>query len=314
MNPIVSIIVPVFKVENYLKRCIESIINQSYKNLDIILIDDGSPDNSGLICDSYHKVDSRITVIHKDNGGLSDARNRGLDIAKGKYITFVDSDDFIHCEYVKEMVDKAEKLGCEVVQCDFIKGELDSFPKVKKKNTVKVFDNINIFYGRKLKITAWAKLYNRSLFSSLRFPVGKINEDEFVTYKAVYMATKIVVMSRPLYYYYQSPVSIMRGSNKTVKLDFITAFEERIEFFQNKSEYELVTLSKKEFAIRSMLYYIKYSSVSEDVQKQLMEVFKENVKGVMKSNRISLNEKIILLSFRLCPKISTYIVHNLLHS
>lgn len=314
MNPLVSIIVPIYKVENYLERCINSIINQSYKNLDVILIDDGSPDNCGLICDSYAKQDDRITVIHKENGGLSDARNRGIDIARGQYITFVDSDDFIHCDYVHNMVNVAEEYGCEVVQCEFEKGELDKFSESTRSDSVKVFDNVNIFYGRKLKITAWAKLYEKSIFSSLRFPVGKINEDEFITYKAIYRATKIAVISKPLYYYYQSPVSIMRGKNKIIKLDFISAFEERIKFFQDENEYELVTLSKKEFAIRAMLYYIKYHSVSVEVEKQLITVFKENLKGVLRSNRVSLYEKFVLISFNLSPNISTYMAHKLLRS
>ena len=310
MNPIVSIIVPVYKVENYLERCIESIINQSYRNLDIILIDDGSPDKCGYICDNYAKQDDRITVIHKENGGLSDARNRGIEIAKGQYITFVDSDDFIHYDYVLNMVDTALKLGCDVVQCGFEKGELQSFPKSKKTNSVKVYNNINIFYGRKLKITAWAKLYSKSIFFHIRFPVGKINEDEFITYKAIYGAGKIGIMSKPLYYYYQSPVSIMRGNNKVVKLDFMCAFEQRIQFFQDRNELDLVNVSRKEYAIRAMLYYVKYHSSSPEVKNILITVFRENLKDTLRSGRVSLYEKLILIGFNCCPKISTFFIQK----
>lgn len=312
MEKLVSIIIPIYKVEKYLERCLISILNQSYKNLDVILVDDGSPDNCGVICDEYAKQDNRITVIHKKNGGVSDARNKGIDIAKGQYITFVDPDDFIHYKYVKTMVDAAEKFGCEVVQCEFEKGESDKFSILDEQSRFEIFDNVNIFYGRKLKITPWAKLYIRSIFSSLRFPSGKINEDEFVTYKAIYGASRIVLINTPLYYYYQSPVSIMRGKNKEIKLDFIPAFEERIDYFQDKNECELAALSKKEFAIRAMLYYMKYHPTSVDIEKQLIVIFKDNIKGILRSRRVSLYEKLVLTIFNMSPNISSFIARKFL--
>ena len=173
----ISIIVPVYKVEKQLEICIKSILSQTFSNFELILVDDGSPDNCGNICDEYQKKDNRIKVIHKENGGLSDARNVGLDIASGKYIAFVDSDDIIHPRMYEILFECINKSNSDIVQCKFkkfksldeVKDDLDdyngSFEKYDNKTAIMdMIDNNNI------NVNSWNKLYKSELFETLRFP------------------------------------------------------------------------------------------------------------------------------------------------
>lgn len=309
---LVSIIVPVYNTEKYLPRCIDGILNQSHSNIEIILVNDGSVDNSGSICEAYGVKDMRIQVIHKENGGPSEARNVGIDAASGEYITFIDSDDFVHIDYVKTMLLISEKHNCDVVQCALEIGQNDNFTLRRQSDGVNIFDHVAVFRGRMLKIAPCGKLYKKRLFSFLRFPVGKKFEDEFVTYKAIYFARRIAILQSFLYYYYQSHNSVMRNSNSEVRLDFLDAYEERIAFFEKYNEPELVLLSQKELAIRAMLYYMKYVSYSVDVSSVLLEVCRNNCKKVLMDYRVSLLERILLKIFLLTPTVSTYFAKKIL--
>ena len=202
MSMELSIIVPVYKVEKQLEQCIRSILNQSFTNFELILVDDGSPDKCGEICDEYEKKDKRIKVIHKKNGGLSDARNAGLDIAKGKYIGFVDSDDIIHPEMYERMYNFINKYNVDIVQCKFKK-----FKSIEDINKLSNINNTNIEYytskeaimdmidNNKINVNTWNKLYKRELFENERFPKGKIHEDEFLTYKLIYKSNKVAYIN-----------------------------------------------------------------------------------------------------------------------
>lgn len=305
--PLISVIVPVFNVEDYLVRCIDSILNQIYSNLEIILIDDGSPDKCGMICDYYAGRDGRITVIHSKNEGLSAARNKGIDISKGEYITFIDSDDYVSDGYILKMVQVAEKFQCDVVQCGFVKGESSVFPVISQSTKIEFFDNSSVFFNRKLKVTAWAKLFRSEVLKPFRFPEGKINEDEFFTYKVVYFSKKVVIMDISLYYYFQSPSSIMRGKNKKIRLDFIDAYQERLDLFLRNGEHDLVELTKKELAIRAMLYFIKFKKMNSETRNKLMSTFYSNTKGIIYSDVISIKERLILILFGISPNITSQI-------
>ena len=244
-NILVSVVVPVYNVEKYLSRCIDSISRQSYSNLQIILVDDGSKDNSSVICDEYSKKDTRISVIHKTNGGLSDARNVGIDNAKGDYICFIDSDDFVRETYVEDLLNAILKYNSDIAVCLFEKGNSDKFNDVVENNQQNeiVLNNIgalNKLYDEVLNVNmvvAWNKLYSKNLFYKIRFPVGKIHEDEFTTPKLLFEADKIVVINKKDYYYFQSPNSIMRSEFKINRLDALEAFEERINLFNQTFEY-----------------------------------------------------------------------------
>lgn len=241
MSELISIIVPVYKVEAYLSRCVDSIVAQTYKNLDIILVDDGSPDNSGKICDEYAEKDNRITVIHQANGGLSDARNAGIAVAKGSYLTFLDSDDWVPPEYIDYLYDLLKETGSAISLCNFLKTTTEELPVVIEPEMVTVMKNDAILakyidlgddFHPQL-VMACGKLFEASLFETIRFPVGRLHEDEFTTYKLFHFAPQTVLSKKPLYYYWQREDSIMgeTGFRLQNKLDYMDALAERAAFF-----------------------------------------------------------------------------------
>ena len=222
MSRLVSIIVPVYNVEKYLRKCVESLINQSYKNIEIILVDDGSMDGSGKICDDYrgHK---RVTVIHKKNGGLSDARNAGIKIARGELIVFVDSDDWVERNFVEDLVKIAAEEKADIVICGFL--EEDSGGNViggrhDSRETIKTFGPHEAIEDLLLEKTitnhAWNKLYPTSFFKEIRYPKGSLMEDIGTTYRLLMKAKRIAVTNKPLYHYLQRSTSIL-GKN-SIKL------------------------------------------------------------------------------------------------
>ena len=248
MEQKVSVIVPIYKVEPYLKRAVASILHQTYHNLEIILVDDGSPDQCGRICDDYAKEDNRITVIHKENGGLSDARNAGLDAAHGEYIVFVDSDDFIAEDYVETLMQCLKEYDADVAMCSYAvtaSVELDeSIFKASRDETVEVCDRrelLNNLYDANHKdatyfIVSWNKIYKASLWQDVRFPKGRIHEDEATTYKIYDRAQKGVYLHRPLYGYFTAPSSITRDRFNIKRLQWMDALDERIVYFEDKTE------------------------------------------------------------------------------
>ncbi len=223
----ISVIVPVYKVVKYLDRCVSSIVNQTYKDLEIILVDDGSPDSCGEMCDAWAAKDDRIRVIHKQNGGLSDARNAGLDFASGDYIAFVDSDDYIHTEFLQTLYTNITANDADMAICGFCKVDEQGQSFVsEEKETIeeRLLDNTSAleYLGiGKIKNTAWDKLYKKVLFADVRFPIGKISEDTFVMPRLLYACTSIHITSRELYYYVQNPTSIMHTAVSARSMDFI---------------------------------------------------------------------------------------------
>lgn len=242
-TPLISIIVPIYNVELYLRRCLDSVLNQTYTNLEIILVDDGSPDGCPQICDEYAVKDKRIIVIHKENGGLSAARNAGLDICKGEYISFIDSDDWVSEKYIETLFNISTKENADIAIGEYIstsgnilKEQNSIFTKAfsSKEALFRLFSKNNTTYT-----ISCAKLYKRELFSSLRFPIGKYHEDEFTTYILFYNSKKIVYTSEILYYYYQRAGSIVSTRHPWDVLEFL---EQRYIFFKEKRESDLLPL------------------------------------------------------------------------
>ena len=206
MNELISIIVPIYNVEKYLDRCIKSIINQSYNNLEIILVDDGSPDRCGEMCDEWAKIDKRIIVVHKENGGLSDARNAGIDIAKGNYLSFIDSDDYVHKDFIKVLYELCIKYNSDISMCgafETSKDENCNFNLQQGNECVKYSKTI---LERKDNIycVAWNKLYKKEVFKYIRYPKGKLHEDVAVINKILYYSNKIAITDLRLYFYYSN--------------------------------------------------------------------------------------------------------------
>lgn len=216
MEKLISIVIPIYNVEKYVDRCIQSVINQTYKNIDIILVNDGSPDNCGQICEKWKKIDSRVSVIHKQNGGLSDARNAGIKVARGEFITFIDSDDYVSENYVEYLFNLICKYDADISICSFYELFEDSNKKIYVGgDREKVFNSETaietMLYDKDFYTAAWGKLYKTSYFNDIQYPKGKLYEDLATTYKLLEKAKKIVYGPEHLYCYIQRDGSILNS-------------------------------------------------------------------------------------------------------
>ena len=239
MDSLISVIVPIYKVEKYLSKCVDSVVNQTYKNLEIILVDDGSPDNCPKICDEYAKQDSRIKVIHKENGGLSDARNAGMKIATGEYVAFIDSDDYISDDFIETLYTTMKAENSDIVECDIVKFEDGTPPVIEKENC-----EVNSFLtekGLSLLIAenkfhqhVWNKLYKSEIALKIPFAKGKLNEDEFWTYQIFGQAEKVTKINKSMYFYLQRSGSIMGENFNLRRLDALEAKAERQKYIEEK--------------------------------------------------------------------------------
>jgi len=243
--PLISIIIPVYKVELYLKKCVDSVLAQTYANLEIILVDDGSPDNCGKICDEYAEMDERVRVVHKENGGLSDARNAGLDIMNGEYVAFVDSDDWVMPKYIEDMYENLKEYGADIS----LSGTIYVYENNKKDMILSVNKNKglytqkeaveNLFYQKGIYPSAWAKLYKKELFEKIRYPKGKLNEDSATTYKIFCLCDKISYTNANNYCYLQRTGSIENSAFSPKKMDAIDIVDEMLAWIcENKPEYK----------------------------------------------------------------------------
>lgn len=240
----INVIVPVYKVESYLHRCVDSILAQSYRDFQLILVDDGSPDNSGAICDDYAGRDSRIVVIHQENGGLSAARNAGIDHAfsncNSQWIFFVDSDDFIHPDTLQLLIAACDKHRTDICIAGFARTNGDA-PVVQESALEAVlYDPKEYFIRYNVNaVIACGKLYRKSLFEGIRYPIGKLHEDEFTTHKLLFQCSSVSVISAPLYGYYVNDSGIMGSPWSPRRMDAMDAFKERIVFFEGLGDAEL---------------------------------------------------------------------------
>lgn len=238
MNEIVSVIVPIYGVEDYLRKCVDSIINQTYKNLEIILVDDGGKDKCPEICDEYAGKDSRIKVIHKKNGGLSDARNAGIDIAKGEYLVFIDSDDWVETTMVEHLLDACKKYNVKLAACGRYITDGTVINRTAYEGTEGVYSSeeaLNeILSGKSLDVAAWDKIYARNLFEEIRFPVGENNEDIAVFYKIVDLAGRVAHTGTTEYFYRSRPGSITKLKYSTDARKIIEKNLNSIEKFLDK--------------------------------------------------------------------------------
>lgn len=304
----ISVVVPVYKTEKYLDNCIKSILAQTYSNLEIILVDDGSPDACPQICDSYTNKDPRVKVIHKENGGLSDARNAGIDAASGDYITFVDSDDYIAPQMIQTLLQYAIDKEADISVCNYYK-VFENGEKLYQPKTVqeKVMTNLeameDIFTASNLcEVITWNKLYAAHLFkdTEIRFPVGKIHEDNFTTYKLFYAAEKVVYVDIPLYYYVQRNDSIMGKAFDERRLQIMEAVEQTKAFVD---EYDL-PLSKQAENYEMLMYFnllndmilnhVKY----EAIQKKICRFLLHHQEDYNKNPYVTRKHKIALILLR----------------
>lgn len=269
-RPKISIIVPVYKVEPYLCGCVDSILAQTFTDFELILVDDGSPDNCPMICEEYAKKDSRVRVLHKENGGVSSARNAGVNAARGEYIGFIDSDDLIEPNMFSILTDIAVQYDADVVQCrhnglDSIQGvtHLGGAGRVVDGKTFvrEIFEHKGGDYTN--DVALWSKIYRQELFDGIQFPVGHNFEDERETYKICLKADKIVLISDELYHYVRHENSITTTASAKNMLDKQLALMDRM-FFLTK---QLPDLEEK--SVRAFIAY------SENIMCQLYKIHDE---------------------------------------
>lgn len=284
-NPLISVIVPVYNVEKYLPRCVDSILGQTYANLEIILVDDGSPDNCGKICDDYAKKDSRMKVIHKKNGGLSDARNVAIDVAKGEYITFVDSDDYVDANYVSYLYQLISENNCQVSVIQPCSFHENTMPVAKQSaEQVKMLSSIEaiktMFYQRGIDTSAWGKLYHNSLFKTgIRYPKGLLFEDNPVTFRLLYQSNQVAVSNRQLYYYMIRPDSIEGSLFNETKIQSAVAI---LKLMFNYPEITNLVMSAFKCKIVSLAFhFVLKMPIANLKTKKLYKLIIENRKAVL---------------------------------
>lgn len=264
-NSLISVIVPIYNVEEYICQCIDSIIAQTYVNLEIILVDDGSTDASGLICDSYIDRDKRVKVIHKENGGLSDARNTGFQASNGEYILFFDSDDYVDTRIVEIMAGELEDSKYDCVACEYHtftdKLILErNYKNIQKKKYTGKNLLLELYTGQLTQIgfVAWNKLYKRELFEkhNIEYPKGRIYEDTYTTYKLIYFSNEICVLNIPLYFYRIRKGSIMNSSVSLKKCqDGMEGDLSSVDFFKSVNDNVLFELALSNFYRSAIITY-----------------------------------------------------------
>ena len=305
---LISIIVPVYKVEKYLDRCINSILSQTYKHYEIILVDDGSPDNCPKMCDEYAKKYNNIFVTHLKNSepGASDARNAGIEMSKGKYLTFIDSDDYVHETILEVLKDTLEESNVLMSMCSY-KRVYDSdnmvgvIPQEVSTKIITDFEAMELLVSDQTQSAVWGKLYDKSLFDNVRFPVGKHNEDMFTTPRIYVKAKRIAVKPQKLYFYYQEGESLCRSEFNYNMLDMVDA----IRFWRKQAELYYPELSEK----IDIHYFSTVISNCQDLVKKKDEYgvskyksFKNeilsNYKYIFSSRYTTKNNKIKLVLFK----------------
>ena len=305
----VSVIVPVYQVEQYLRQCLDSILKQTFIDFELILVDDGSKDNSGKICDEYALKDNRVRVIHQVNKGLSDARNTGMNQMSGKYFMFVDSDDYISELMVEKLYEKAEETGADIVCCNFEyfwkNNEKASY---STKQRSEVLSSSEIFNHRKNErnygfwTVAWNKLYRTKSMHSFQFRSGKIHEDEFWANDIYQKDLKVVTIEDSLYYYRQRHNSIIGVKNIKKEFDLIEAYQERIQIYLDQNVYPDQAYKVMIYSLEPLHECRKMKETEEENRKYIQAVKKtEDLIRQLKHTELSGVQKYSLILIQMNP-------------
>lgn len=285
MDELISVLVPAYNAEKFLAKCIDSILAQTYKNLEIIIVNDGSKDRTGEICDAYAARHSQIKVFHQDNGGVSKARNKALDSALGKYICFVDSDDCIHPMYCELLYNMLKKENADISQVGYLKFDQDTpVGKVITEYTVcdKYYplEQMTVDYTW---VVPWGKLYRREIFDGIRYPADVNHEDEFIAHKLYYNISRLVYSKSTLYYYYIHENSIMHRQYSPSRLSVLRALKERLAFYESHNEEKLAQMTIMEYlAMSKRNYYLAKQALGD---AKLCNKINEEHKQLLKANK-----------------------------
>lgn len=305
---LVSIIVPIYKVENYLERCIESLINQTYENLEIILVDDGSPDKCPSICDDWAQKDDRIKVVHKENGGLSDARNAGFAVSTGELVCYIDSDDWIEPEFVDEMYNALISTDADVAECatKYVSEEgrvikIRNAPDCVELDKLKALELLVKEKG--VYQTVWNKMYRRELCIS--FEKGKLNEDEFFTWKVFDNINKLAIVEKSLYNYLQRNGSIIQSNYSIRRLDGVHALFERMQALQKYDS--LADLTRQQLTLASM-WHLQSSlrclkgDIKTNAVNDIIAIVRKTPKVKWSKLQLNIKYRVWYTAFCFCPK------------
>ncbi|AXI10771.1 capsular biosynthesis protein CpsJ [Oceanobacillus zhaokaii] len=314
MNPSISIIVPVYNVEQYIHKCIDSILAQSFKDFELIIVNDGSTDNGGRICDEYATLDNRITVFHKENGGLSSARNKGISLAKGNYIAFVDSDDFVHPKMYEILFNYVVSSSADIAICDYQEvneDEKNEIEKLEFDSRVEKYNNVEALYqlyttkGLQFVI-ACNKLFKSSLFNKIKFEEGMIHEDEFMAHRILYESEIIIYLPVKLYFYLQRKGSIINSKFNINRLDAVYAYKKRVDFFREINQYELQKMAEYNYVHLFFTFFFKVKDKvpnSKGKLKQVKSDFTKILIQLLKNPLFSKKEKILWIVYTINPSL-----------
>lgn len=292
----ITIVVPVYKVEEYIERCVDSILKQSYEDFELLLVDDGSPDNCGIICDKYAEKDNRIFVIHKKNAGLSAARNTGInwfyEQGRSDYITFADSDDWLHPDYLKILLDGMTKNNVDISVCNYTRVTdiipHETFNNVEYEITTPEDFLVNHSWQYNY---AWGKLYHKSVFCDVRYPVGKNFEDTFTTYKVLHKCEKVAYTNLPLYYYLRNEKGISRSPWNTSELVIFDAMQEQLSFYKERGLQKAYDKEFELFVHHHAYQIVRIKENKKDLKKnkQKLKEIKNELKSYLKNNKDKFN-------------------------
>lgn len=331
INPKISVIIPVYKVEKYLRRCVDSILNQTYKNFELLLVDDGSPDSSGKICDDYSKTDNRIKVIHKKNGGLSSARNAGIKASSGDYLNFVDSDDWLEFDCLEYLLELLTKNNADFSMAENIRDSSDVDFDSKLKKTPfeeKVFsqkDFLSLFFKintQKNVQYAWAKLYKKKLFDNIKYPEGLTDEDVPATFNVILASNKIAYSTKIVYHYFVNPNSITESEFSNKKFDLLKVWDIVCkDAIETKNQWIIknafINRYRADFGILCNFILSKDLVNSQILYSDKIQASLENLKKHKKAllrSKIPFSRKILIVmfcfSFPFSMKLIRFIKHN----
>lgn len=282
----ISVIVPVYNAENYLPRCVDSILAQTFSDLELILVDDGSPDGSGIICDAYAQKDPRVHVIHQKNAGVCTTRNNALDWVEAnsdsQWIFFIDNDDWMHPETLERLYRAAEAENGKLCICGYAQTS-GADPEILPEQLEPVIWKPEEFYPQHFvnATVCWGKLYHRSLFRNRRYPPGKFLEDEFLTYRLLFDAKQLVVIPAPLYAYFYNETGITKSKWRPKRLDAWEAYEQQIVFFESKGLEELVHFRYREYLESGMRHLAAAEADAEEFEKEIRFI-KKRMRNVIR--------------------------------
>jgi glycosyltransferase involved in cell wall biosynthesis len=301
--PEISIIVPVYGVEKYLDKCVKSILSQTFKEFELILVDDGSPDNCGAMCDAYAETDDRIVVVHKENGGLSAARNAGIAIARGRYLGFVDSDDYIESDMYELLYNNLKKEEADLSIVGIFDLYAGKEPEIKKHEYI-VTDMLGaakiILEGKLVSVNAYNKLYKKEIFDHVRYPEGMITEDAAVILKVLEQTTKVVIDTSQKYYYYHRENSISSNHFSKKDLDTIKAWEDNEKHVLKKyPELKNLVHTRVCWAYFTVLDKMMNSQIEKEdltTQKEIIRFLRKNSLFVLKNQYFTKQRKIAMIA------------------